>query len=294
MSTSAESQTVIGAEQIEATEIRENLREEYNDPVGFDELFDRIIEAETIDDWSRILGDYLAWGNRKITDTTAIFNLNAAHDCPNRETQENGESETGLCQVPWDLCYAAKAERMYDESFNYRRRQEFLWDTLDATTFAKAFIKVVERKMKFGNLDDYSKVDLRLSESGDFRHNQDIYKANEIARIIGEKGVTTYTYSASYKLPAWFEADHITLMQSVDTEKAGEYGDKEYKAFHLSKEELEETEQIADLAPEGTVWCPHDLEKRQKDINSEEAISCGDCRLCLEPEGPDVAIPLHQ
>lgn len=286
----------VGSGHGSVEQLENSLREEYRDAEGFDALFERITNANTVEDWSKILGDYLQWGNIKISDNTAIFNLNAAHDCPNKKTQENGESETGLCQVPWDLCYAAKAERTYDQSLNYRRRQEFLWDCLDAHTFAQAFVKVVERKIKYGNVDNFSDIDLRFSEAGDFRNSHDIFKADEIARILGEKGITTYTYSASYKIGAWFKlkSENLVVMQSVEREKAGEYGDKEYVAFELSKDELEEAETIAELAPEGTVWCPHDLQKRQEDIKSEEAIQCGDCRLCLEPNGPDVAIPIHK
>jgi len=69
--------------------------------------------------------------------------MNSAHNCPNRETQEKGESETGLCQVPWEFCYAAKTEKIYDGVKGYRDQQEFLWDNLDPVTFAKAFIRVV-------------------------------------------------------------------------------------------------------------------------------------------------------
>jgi len=35
------------------------LKKEYNNPDKFEELFTRIQNAETIEDWSYILGDYL-------------------------------------------------------------------------------------------------------------------------------------------------------------------------------------------------------------------------------------------
>lgn len=279
---------------------------------GMSELIRDIRDATTIEDWSYILADYLSWGNTKISDETAIFNMNSAHDCPNRGTQESGESETGLCQVPWDMCYAGKAERVYKQSLPYRRRQEYLWDCLDPQTFAKAFVRVVERKIKWGNIDSLSEVDLRLSEAGDFRTNQDVYKADEIARILENAGIgAVYTYSASFKLTGWFEqhVDNLTVMQSVDRSTVAEwlsdeynigidaqdaeYGHKRYNAFTLTEETIEEADTLANAAPDGHVWCPHDLEKRQKGIPGEEAIQCGDCRLCLEKDGPDVAIPLH-
>lgn len=275
-----------------------NLKEEYNSPSKFEELFNRIQNTESVKDWSYILADYLSWGNRKISDTTAIFNMNSAHNCPNKKTQENGESETGLCQVPWEVCYAGQTEKQYDTAREYRDRQEFLWDCIDPVTFGKAFLMVVNRKIKYGNLEDMSDVDLRLSEAGDFRNNQDVYKAEKIAEILTDNGVeSVYTYSASYKINAWFklETENLTVMQSVNTGKAGNYGDKEYNAFVLDEDDIPENGSIVEAAPDGYVWCPHDLEKRKNDdVNSREAISCGDCRLCLEDDGPDVAIPINK
>lgn len=277
--------------------LQTSLLNQYNKPKKFYDLFPRVQAAETIEDWSEILADYISWGNRKISGQTAIINLNAANDCPNKKTQEEGESKTGLCQVEWDMCYAGQAEKIYENTIHYRRRQEFLWDCLDPETFAKAFLKVVERKITHGNLDDYSDVDLRFSEAGDFRRNQDVYKADRIAEILHDNGISAvYTYSASYKLSAWHDTnvDNLIVMQSVNEELAGSYGDKEYKAFELTQEDIENADRLTDLAPDNSVWCPHDLEKRQKDVPSEDAISCGDCRLCLEKEGPDVSIPIHK
>lgn len=280
-------------------ELFENLKEEYNKPNKFEELFNRIQNAESVEDWSYILADYLSWGNRKISDSTAIFNMNSAHNCPNKKTQENGESETGLCQVPWDVCYAGQTEKRYDTAREYRNRQEFLWDCLDPVTFAEAFLMVAERKITYGNiLEDMSDVDLRLSEAGDFRNNQDVYKAEKIAEILTENGVeSVYTYSASYKINAWFklETENLTVMQSVSSKRGGNYGDKEYNAFVLEKDDIPDDGSIVEAAPDGYVWCPHDLEKQKNDdVSSKDAISCGDCRLCLEDGGPDVAIPIHK
>jgi hypothetical protein len=273
------------------------LKKEYNNPDKFEELFTRIQNAKTIEDWSYILGDYLTWGNRKISDTTAIFNMNSAHNCPNQKTQENGESETGLCQVPWEFCYAGKTEDVFDNIEEYRDCQEFLWDNLDPVTFSEAFIMVVERKIQYGNkIDSFCEIDLRLNESGDFRHNQDVYKAEKVAEILTVNGIeSVYTYSASYKIDAWLnkETDYLTVMQSVSTERGGNYGDKEYNAFVLNEDDIPEDDSIVKAAPDGYVWCPHDLQKQQNtDMKSEDAISCGDCRLCLKEDGPDVAIPI--
>ena len=238
------------------------------DADGIEKLVSRMKEANSIEDWSFILADYISWGNSKIAKHVGIFNLNSANDCPNKKTQENGESETGLCQVPWEMCYAGKAEKIYPNTLDYRRRQEFLWDCLDADTFGKALLKIIERKR-----NDVTAI--RLSEAGDFRHNGDIYKADRVAEMLAEKGIDLYTYSASYKLSGWQEVEYMTVMESVTK---ADYGDANYTAFDKS-----------DGKPEGFVWCPHDLQKQE---GSDDPIKCGDCRLCIDGD-VDVAIPLH-
>lgn len=228
---------------------------------GSEKLLSQIKEATTVEDWSFILADYISWGNNKISNNTAIFNMNSAHDCPNRESEN--------CQVPWESCYAGKAERQYPNTLPYRRRQEYLRDCLDADTFAKAFLQIVERKRNPVKA-------LRLSEAGDFRHNGDIYWADRIAKHLTEHGISVYTYSASDYLEGWDSVEYLVVNQSNDKR---EYGDRRFKAFHGEK-------------PEGFVWCPNDYHKQQGG-DVKEAPKCGECTLCLKKEGPDVAIPLH-
>jgi len=228
----------------------------------------RLAQANSIEDYSHILGDHLSFGNSKISKNTAIFNLNSAHGCPNRETQEEGESDTGLCQVSFSECYAAKAEKMYKQSLPYRQRQAVIWNSLDPDTFAQAFKRVVDRKRN-------SVDSLRLSEAGDFRTNQDIYKAERIAELLEDIGVDTYTYSASYKLTGWSDTDALTVMESVT---GANYGDASYDAFAT----------VEDI-PENYTHCPHDYQKQQ---GVEDPVSCGDCRLCVDGN-VDVAITLH-
>jgi NAD-dependent dihydropyrimidine dehydrogenase PreA subunit len=227
---------------------------------GGTELLNRMRNAESIRDWSFILQDYISFGNTKIADNTAIFNLNSATDCPNRETDN--------CQVPWSDCYAGKAEKQYDHVLPYRRRQTYLWDSLNSETFAKAFLKVVERKR---NPVEY----LRISEAGDFRHTGDIIRMDRVAEILGEHGIGVYTYSASNYLD-WSEAKHFTVNASNDKE---EYGDRRYFAF-------------TDEKPDGFIWCPHSKQKAEG-VDPDKAIKCGECTHCHTDDGPDIAIPLH-
>lgn len=244
---------------------------------GIDALKREIVainDADTRAERAEILADvllqghdgsagYLTFGNMKISKNTGIFNMNSATDCPNAATSEDNQSETGVCQVPWKSCYAHKAENTYANALTKRRRQELLWDHMDAQTFADALLRVKERKRApFENL--------RFSEAGDFRHNGDIYKVNEIARrVAGE--INVYTYSASHKLSGWDDATHFTVNQSNGL---ADYGDRRFTA--LPKE--------AEL-PEGMVWCAYDVSDGEK--------QCGDCMICVNKKGPDVAIRQH-
>jgi len=219
---------------------------------GIDKLRERIRNAESVEDWSFILSDYISKGNTKITNTTAIFNMNSAHDCPNRESEN--------CQVPWKACYAGKAERVYKQTLPYRRRQEYLWYSMKPELWAKAFECLNSRKRKpFDSI--------RFSEAGDFRSDYDIKAVDTIAENVS---VDVYTYSASDYLN-WELAENFTVNQSNEL---ADYGDRLFTALPEG----------SDL-PEDTVWCPYD--------KSDGDIKCGECKLCINPEGPDVAIELH-
>lgn len=219
---------------------------------------------EAVHKWSMILKDHVSFGNHKIADTTAIFNFGAATDCPNRESEH--------CQVPWEACYAGKSERLYGTPLAYRRRQEFIRDSLDAETFARAFLAMVDRKR--------NPVDtLRLSESGDFRSNADVRWANRVAQMLSEEAdIDTYTYSASSYLN-WELAQDFTVNASNDLEP---YGDRRFMAVD-SMEDI----------PEDAIMCPNDRDKRVLGKSADEAKKCGDCRVCVNSEGPNVAIIKH-
>jgi len=224
---------------------------------GMDTLINRMDEAETIEEWSFILSDYISFGNNKIAKSTAIFNMNSATDCPNADSEE--------CQVPWSDCYAHKAENQYPAVLPYRRRQEYLWDCLDAHSFAKAFEALVDRKRN-------SVDSIRFSEAGDFRHRGDIVKVNRIAELVD---VDVYTYSASSYLD-WSEAQHFTVNQSNDF---ADYGDRLYSAVPTAED-----------IPDDGVHCPHDYQKSQ---GVDEPIKCGSCRACIDKDAGDVYITLH-
>lgn len=250
---------------------------------NFDHLMDALVDIndaptyqETVEKVADVLmnghegvSGYLTFGNNKISKKLGIFNMNAATDCPNAKTRENGESETGLCQVPWKDCYAHKAEYVYKDTLPKRRLQEYFWDNIDAVTFADALLRVKERKRS-------PFTDLRVSEAGDFRHRGDIVKWETIAKRL-DGHINVYTYSASHKLD-WSDAEHFTVNQSNNL---ADYGDRLFTAV-----------QSPDDVGEDMVICPFELAK-SKGVDTDDRPKCGDCRLCINKEGPDVAVLLH-
>lgn len=127
---------------------------------------------------------HISFGNRKLPTTTGIFNICSATDCPSRKL--------GLCQVcnAGKRCYALKAEQMYPGPLDYRRRQERLWDSLTAETFAGDLLGIASRRRTLTTA-------LRLNEAGDFRTQADVDKAERIAHILSvEGGIDMYCYTA--------------------------------------------------------------------------------------------------
>lgn len=127
----------------------------------------------------------LAFGNIKIPNTTAIFNMGAAHDCPSKVL--------GLCQAYKDgkhICYARKAEYSYrPQVYPYRKRQEQYWKQISADGFVMDFLDaIINKKNKC--------TALRLNESGDFWGQECVDKAEQIAKILDKCGIVVYCYTA--------------------------------------------------------------------------------------------------
>ncbi len=122
----------------------------------------------------------LSFGNMKVGNDTAIFNMNPAFRCPSEVL--------GLCDIA-AKCYAKKAERIYPGTTPYRERQELYWDSTDAKTFTEEFIQSISRKRKPIEF-------LRVSESGDFKAQEDVDKLSTIADQLKRHNVVVYTYTA--------------------------------------------------------------------------------------------------
>jgi hypothetical protein len=89
-----------------------------------------------------------------------------------------------------------------------------------------------------------------------------------------EAGIEVFTYSASSHLD-WSVADRLTVNRSDGT---ADFGDRRYIAV----------DGPADI-PDDALWCPFDRQ-RAHGVPQDERSKCGDCRLCLTDDAPDVGV----
>lgn len=245
--------------------------DEKDDVDGLDQLYRDLRNASTVREYSFILGDHISWGNRKIANHVATYSITSAHDCPNIDTE--------FCQVDEDTCYAARTEHTYDETFDYRRRQEVLWDHLDADTFARAFQAVVDRKRN-------PATTFRVNQAGDVRHRGDVVKLNRIAELLADShDITTYIYTASSWIP-WHDipTDHITINASDQREPLASVADRFYTALPAGVDPDDDHELVEHI-DDDAIQCAYDA--------TDGAHLCGDCRLCVDDDAQDVYIRIH-
>lgn len=126
----------------------------------------------------------LKFGNHKLSDDTAIFNMGTAIDCPSRAL--------GLCRTinQGVKCYAEKAEIQYkDPVINARRSQEAEWKSKSGPELLEQIARRISARRKETRY-------LRYNESGDFYEQSDIDKLSFISEGLKEQGITTYGYTA--------------------------------------------------------------------------------------------------
>lgn len=125
-----------------------------------------------------------SFGNSKLPYTTAVFNMTSATDCPS--------DKLGLCQVntaEHKRCYALRTEKMFPKScLVYKRKQAKFW----ASCTVVSFLVALENTKKLSKI-----TALRFNESGDFRSQRDIKKADLIAGFLYQRfAIKTYCYTA--------------------------------------------------------------------------------------------------
>tara|TARA_Y100000310_G_scaffold341092_1_gene439101 strand:- start:54 stop:656 length:603 start_codon:yes stop_codon:yes gene_type:complete len=133
----------------------------------------------------KTLSKHISRGNSKLPKTTGIFNITPGLYC--------SALKKGLCQAYNKkgncICYAIQAELQYPPVLPYRIRQSVLWDKLKPRDFVNAIL--------FLNKKNRIKINIiRLNESGDFRKQADIFKADLIAKGLNKHNIPVYCYTA--------------------------------------------------------------------------------------------------
>lgn len=127
----------------------------------------------------------LKFGNHKLPDDTAIFNMGTAKECPSRKL--------GLCATINEgiKCYAEKPEDQYPNTVPaYRRHQEEYWKSTSQEQISSDIVKKIQARRKTTRF-------LRFNESGDFFNQECVTKLSYVARAVRLLcNVTTYGYTA--------------------------------------------------------------------------------------------------
>lgn len=131
----------------------------------------------------------IKFGNHKLGDDIAIFNMSSATDCPSRKL--------GLCDVVKEgkiRCYAEKPEIQYKPNcLCHRRHQEEYWKNTSGIQILEDFYTKITKRRKETRY-------FRYNEAGDFHLQEDINKLSLIADGLRTIGITTYGYTARYDL----------------------------------------------------------------------------------------------
>jgi hypothetical protein len=117
------------------------------------------------------------YGNKKLPDHTAIFNITSAANCP--------AAALGLCSIE-HRCYAKRYEKYRPQITKTRQRQTTFFDHCSV----KDFVRYINP----------SAIYLRISESGDFRSQTDVQKISDIADALIPDSILVYGYTARHDL----------------------------------------------------------------------------------------------
>jgi hypothetical protein len=133
-------------------------------------------------------------GNRKLPNTTAIWNLPSGKTCP---------MATEQCKK-W--CYAKKAEKLYPQVLPFRERNLKLSQQDD-------FIKLVNKELS--QVKNIKQV--RIHESGDFYNQQYLNKWIKIAKT--NPNIIFYAYTKCYHFNYLNRSKNFIVLLTDDDKK---------------------------------------------------------------------------
>lgn len=141
---------------------------------------------------------HIAFGNKKVPKTTAIYNIGTWFLCEGRLK--------GFCELH-EVCYA-KCREIMGNTIKSRLNNYYFWKTNDARTIASFIVYSIKAESMKGD-----KINLlRFNEVGEFENQEDLVKMRDISNIVYEQtGVKSYTYTHNRELDFNIDRPHLTI-----------------------------------------------------------------------------------
>lgn len=130
---------------------------------------------------------YIAFGNKKLPKTTAIYNIGCWFLCPGRLE--------GYCELA-EVCYA-KCREVMGSVINSRLNNYYYWKNNDAEAIAPYIVYSIKLEKLKGNEVNL----LRFNEVGEIENEEDLQKMIDVSNIVyALTGVKSYTYTHNRNL----------------------------------------------------------------------------------------------
>ena len=144
---------------------------------------------------------YIAFGNKKLPKTTAIYNIGCWFLCPGRLN--------GFCELSTQ-CYA-KCREVMGSVIQSRLNNYYYWKNNNAETIAEFICYSIKLEILKGN-----KVNLlRFNEVGEIEDQEELEKMIKISNIVYLKtGVKSYTYTHNRNLNFNIDRPNLTICGS--------------------------------------------------------------------------------
>ena len=141
---------------------------------------------------------HIAFGNKKLPKSTAIFNLGTWFLCPGRLE--------GYCELS-TVCYA-KCREVMGNVIQSRLNNHYFWKSNSAETIAEFICYSIKLETLKGNEVDL----LRFNEVGEIEDQEELEKLVKISNIVYLKtGVQSYTYTHNRALNFNIERPNLTI-----------------------------------------------------------------------------------
>ena len=128
---------------------------------------------------------HVAFGNKKVPDTTMIANTTSWFLCPGRLRS--------FCELK-EVCYD-KCREVMGSVCKSRLNHDLWWRINEPDTIAQFYIYSIKTENMKRSKDNQVNL-VRFQEVGDFRTEEDFLKMVEVSNIIYDKlGINSYTYT---------------------------------------------------------------------------------------------------